>query len=166
MSDERLGIMQQRRIEAAVIKPIYEEMKAQLGAAAAQDIIKAAIAKSATDAAQEFAAEVGGKTNMSTFQDIFKHWLKGGALEKEDLKRDERDFHFNVVRCKYAEMYKEMGVGEIGHLLSCHRDATFVEGYDDRIELQRTQTIMGGASHCDFRYHFNSDREKTPAGDG
>jgi RNA-binding protein YhbY len=66
-----------------VIKPIYEEMKAQLGAAAAQDIIKAAIAKSATDAAQEFAAEVGGKTNMSTFQDIFKHWLKGGALEKE-----------------------------------------------------------------------------------
>ena len=166
MSEERLGILEQRRIEAAVIKPIYEEMKAQLGAEAAQAIIKAAIAMSAIDAGQQFAAEVEGETDLRAFQEIGKHWLKGGALEKDYLKRDDEDYHFNVVRCKYAEMYLEMGVGEIGHLLSCHRYATFVEGFDNRIELQRTQTIMGGASHCDFRYHFYSDREKTPVENG
>ena len=42
--------------------------------------------------------------------------------------------------------------GEIGHLLSCQRDATFCEGYDKRLRLTRTQTIMQGASHCDFNY--------------
>jgi hypothetical protein len=47
-----------------------------------------------------------------------------------------------------------MGLGEIGHLLSCQRDGTFCEGYDDRIKLKRTQTIMQGASHCDFDYTF------------
>jgi hypothetical protein len=65
---------------------------------------------------------------------------------------------FNVTRCRYAEMYKEMGLGEIGHLLSCNRDATFCEGYDDRIELKRTQTIMQGASHCDFDYKLVEEK--------
>ena len=56
-----------------------------------------------------------------------------------------------------AEMYRAMGLGEIGHLLSCQRDGTFCEGYDPRIKLQRTQTIMQGASHCDFDYTFEED---------
>jgi hypothetical protein len=50
-----------------------------------------------------------------------------------------------------------MGLGEIGHLLSCQRDGTFCEGYDDRIKLKRTQTIMQGATHCDFDYTFKKD---------
>ena len=59
---------------------------------------------------------------------------------------------FNVTCCKYAEMYRDMGLGEIGRLLSCQRDATFCEGYDKRMRLKRTQTIMQGAGHCDFHY--------------
>jgi hypothetical protein len=35
-------------------------------------------------------------------------------------------------------------------LLSCQRDATFCESYDNRLKLTRTQAIMQGASHCDF----------------
>ena len=56
------------------------------------------------------------------------------------------------IRLRYPEMYREMGLGEIGHLLSCQRDATFCEGYDKRLKLERTQTIMQGASYCDFKY--------------
>ena len=61
----------------------------------------------------------------------------------------------NVTRCRYAEMYRDMGLGEIGHLLSCNRDGTFCEGYDSRIRFVRTQTLMQGASHCDFRYTYD-----------
>ena len=53
------------------------------------------------------------------------------------------------------EMYRDMGLGEIGHLLSCQRDATFCEGYDKRLKLTRTQTIMQGASYCDFNYKLD-----------
>jgi hypothetical protein len=56
-------------------------------------------------------------------------------------------------------MYRAMGLGAIGHILSCNRDGTFCEGYDDRIKLARSQTIMGGADHCDFRYRFAPDDE-------
>ena len=47
-----------------------------------------------------------------------------------------------------------MGLGEIGHLLSCNRDGAFCEGYDPKLKLERSQTIMQGASHCDFDYTF------------
>jgi hypothetical protein len=49
-------------------------------------------------------------------------------------------------------MYREMGLADLGALLSCNRDGSFCDGYDPRLKLTRTQTIMGGADHCDFRY--------------
>ena len=73
-------------------------------------------------------------------------------MEMEVKEQTETSYVFNVTRCKYAEMYRDMGLGEIEHLLSCQRDATFCEGYDKRIRLKRTQTIMPGATHCDFQY--------------
>ena len=48
-----------------------------------------------------------------------------------------------------------MGLGEIGGLLSCNRDGAFCEGYDPKLKLHRSQTIMQGASHCDFRYSYD-----------
>ena len=43
MATESLGILEQRRIEAAFAKGIYEEMKAQLGEAQAKAIMSTAI---------------------------------------------------------------------------------------------------------------------------
>ncbi len=52
-----------------------------------------------------------------------------------------------------------MGLGDIGHLLSCNRDGDFCIGYNPKMELTRTQTIMKGAPYCDFRYRLKSDKE-------
>ena len=108
------------------------------------------------------AAEVGGKTSLASFQAKQDLWTRGDALRIDVLETSEDKYRFNVTMCRYAQMYKEMGLGEIGHLLSCQRVGTFCEGYDPRLKLQRTQTIMQGASHCDFRYRME-DGEK-PAG--
>jgi hypothetical protein len=100
---------------------------------------------------------VGGQTSLQTFIDRQELWIRGGALEREVLEQSDTKYRFNVTRCKYAEMYRAMGLGEIGHLLSCQRDGTFCEGYDKRLRLKRTQTIMQGASHCDFDYTYDKD---------
>ena len=36
--------------------------------------------------------------------------------------------------------------------LSCQRDFSLAEGFSPEIQLTRTQTLMGGASFCDFRF--------------
>tara|TARA_R110002012_G_scaffold73390_1_gene187080 strand:- start:339 stop:806 length:468 start_codon:yes stop_codon:yes gene_type:complete len=152
-----LPIIELRRIEANVIKPLYEEMVAEVGAAAAQKIVGNAIRKAAIAQARTFAERDGPDRDMRSFQNLYSLWTHGGALETEELERTEDSFHFNVTRCRYAEMYKEMGLGEIGHLLSCNRDGSFCEGYSDKIRMERGQTIMSGASHCDFRYRYEGE---------
>jgi hypothetical protein len=54
-------------------------------------------------------------------------------------------------------MYRAMGLGHIGHLLSCNRDGTFAEGFEPALTLGRTQTIMQGAKRCTFRYRLRRD---------
>ena len=150
-------IIERRRIEAELLKEVYKTLKAKLGREAAQELIAESVRRSAIAQAAGFAASTPGGTSLQSFVDIQRHWTAGGALEIETVGRDATHFAFNVTRCRYAEMYRAMGLGEIGHLLSCQRDGAFCEGYDPKLKMERTQTIMGGASHCDFRYHYEED---------
>ena len=154
-----IGILARRTIEAGIIAPIYREMCAQLGEQKAQAILDKAIREAAIGAARSFAARTPGGTSLRSFQDLLHLWTQDNALTIDILKQTDTEFHFNVRRCRYAETYREMGLGPIGHLLSCNRDAAFCEGYDPRLKLERTQTLMQGASHCDFRYRLNEKAE-------
>jgi L-2-amino-thiazoline-4-carboxylic acid hydrolase len=57
-----------------------------------------------------------------------------------------------VAECRYAEFYQELGEPELGFLLVCSADLSLADGFGPDVKLTRTQTIMQGASHCDFRY--------------
>jgi hypothetical protein len=154
MSDE-IGILRQRTIEAAFAKEVYDEMAAELGEERAKEILARAVIRMAKAAGAEWAKKApGGKTDLATFEGTLPAWTKDDALSIEVVKRTPSEFHFNVTRCRYAETYKAMGIGHLGAILSCNRDGTFCEGYDPRLKLTRTRTIMGGASHCDFRYRL------------
>src|SRR5689334_24513074 len=153
-----LPMIERRRIEAEILKPVYEELVRRLGEAAAEDILTAAIRQSAIAQGRRYAEAAGGATSLDGFADLLPQWTAGGALEIDVQHRDPGRFDFNVTRCRYAEMYRAMGLGKIGHILSCNRDGTFCEGYDARITLERAQTIMGGAPHCDFRYRFTPSK--------
>lgn len=145
-----------RRLQAQVIGPIFAEMVAQLGEAKAAEILDSAIRKAAVAEGKYFAEKTGGKTSMADFIKLYENWTADGALEMKVLKADETSFDFDITRCRYAETYKEMGLGKIGHLLSCNRDGTFCEGYDPNITLERKQTIMEGAPCCTFRYRYKA----------
>jgi len=149
-----LPIIELRRIEANIIKPIYEEMAAELGEEKARRILGAAIRKNAIEQGRTLAAASEESPSIAGFANLLERWKVNDALRIEVLEQDDEHFDFNVVRCRYSEMYRDMGLGDLGALLSCNRDGAFCEGYDSRLELTRTQTIMSGASHCNFRYRW------------
>ncbi|UPY38049.1 L-2-amino-thiazoline-4-carboxylic acid hydrolase [Sediminicoccus sp. KRV36] len=146
-----LSILEQRRIEAAFAKGIFEEMAATLGEEQATAILTRAIVKLARQAGATIAAEAPAPS-IQHFADAMERWKLDDALRIEVLRQDETHFDFNVTRCRYAESYREMGLAKLGAVLSCNRDGAFCEGYDPKLKLERTQTIMGGATHCNFRY--------------
>ena len=51
-----------------------------------------------------------------------------------------------------ATMGASLGEPELGFLLVCTGDFAVADGFGSDIKLTRTQTIMQGADHCDFRY--------------
>jgi hypothetical protein len=161
---DEMGVLARRRIEAAIIAPIYDEMRQAFGEERAQGILRRAIRRAAIETGKALAAKAPGGPDLRSFQEIQHLWTEDDALRVEVLEASDETFDFNVTRCRYAETYREMGLGEIGHLLSCNRDGAFCEGYDPRIKLKRTQTIMAGASHCDFRYRFEPQTESKPRG--
>lgn len=155
-SDVEIGFLQRRRIEANIIAPIYQTMCAELGQAKAVEIIRDAIAQDARKSGAEFAAQMQEGPSIQAFVGIQELWRRGGALETTTVEQNDNTFEFHVTRCRYAEMYREMGLEEIGDLLSCVRDAEFIVGFNPDISFTRTQTLMQGATHCDFRYSINS----------
>lgn len=148
-----IGILARRRIEAEIIKPIYEILVRELGRDRAGEIIGEAVSGAAVEAGRQFAArEPGGQVDLKTFAGLQHLWTKDDALHIDVLASDAQQFDYDVTRCRYAEMYQEMGLGEIGHLLSCNRDSEFIKGYAPSVDLSRTTTIMSGAERCNFRY--------------
>jgi len=154
-----LPILQQRRIEANILKHVYENLSERFGKEQAREIVQETVSQSAIEQGKTFADQIDGDPNLKDFYDILPLWSRDGALEIDVLEASPDKLDFNVKRCRYSEMYREMGIGEIGDLLSCQRDGDFCIGYNAEIEFRRTQTIMGGASHCDFRYSLVQDQE-------
>ncbi len=151
-TDTPMPILTQRRIEAAFAKGIYDEMVAALGAETAKRILSNAVIKMAQSTAAAMAAEMPGGGTLGNFRAIQPRWTAEDALQIQPVKSTATEEHFNVTRCRYADMYRAMGLEELGAILSCNRDGAFCEGWHKNMKMTRTQTIMGGAAHCDFRY--------------
>src|SRR6185312_10830907 len=126
-------------------------VQAELGVEKTLALVRRVVADLARAGGAELARALG-EASLTAFADSLDRWSEGGALEIELLERSPERLSFNVTRCRYAEMYRALGLADLGSSLSCQRDFALVEGFNPAIRLQRTQTIMQGASHCDFRF--------------
>ena len=147
-----IPILLRRRIEAMMLKHVLDVITERSGKDEAEAVIGKACSRSAIEQGKQMAEALDKAPDLADFAAILPNWTREDALEIEPIETSDEKMDFNVTRCRYSEMYKEMGLGDIGHLLSCNRDGDFCVGFNPEIKLSRTQTIMKGAKHCDFRY--------------
>ncbi len=148
-----LPLLQRREIEAGVIAPLFRAFAAEVGEARAREIVGGVIRDLAKQAG---CAAAASGNDLAHLKQAIEKWIEGGALELTVLRDDAEAFEFNVTRCRFAEMYARLGLADLGGLLSCARDAAMIDGFNPAIHFERTQTIMEGAPHCDFRYRTTS----------
>lgn len=151
--NQRIGVLTRREVEARFLKPLVEALSDEFGRERVLAIVGAAIVKLAQEQGAELHELMGGGS-ASHFIDSRRFWTKDDALEIEILEQNETRVSYNVTRCRYAELYQSLGLAEIGATLSCNRDFALIGGFNPEASLVRTQTIMEGATHCDFRYTF------------
>ncbi len=154
-----IGVLKRREIEARILAPLIDALAAEFGRERVIEVARRVIVQVARQQGRALAEEVGG-SSLAHFARSKEAWVKGGALETELLQQTDRAYDFNVTRCRYAEMYRALGIPELGSVLSCGRDFALGEGFNPALKLTRTQTIMEGAPFCDFRYRLEPLEEK------
>ena len=156
-----LTLLAQREVEAKIVGPIVRGFVAELGPDRALEIVREVVAGLARDRGAELARAVG-EASLAAFAADIDRWREGGSLEIEFLDRGPDRLDFNVTRCRYAEMYRALGLADLGGSLSCQRDFALIEGFNPSIQLSRTQTLMEGATHCDFRFRTPETGDSDP----
>jgi hypothetical protein len=146
-----LPLLKQREIEAQIVGPLVRAMIAEFGAERALKLVRDVVSDLARQSGSSLARWLG-ESSLLAFAQALELWKEEDALEIDLLEKTPERLSFNVTRCRYAEMYRALGLGDLGSSLSCRRDFALIEGFNPEIELTRTQTLMEGAAFCDFRF--------------
>lgn len=147
-----VSILQQAKIQAQVLVPLAKALQAELGEERANALLRRVLGDLYRRYGEAFWRAKRESGLGSAMASAFVAYARDDALDYEVVEQSRDSFDIDVTRCRYAEFYKELGEPELGFLLVCSADFALAEGFGTDVELARTQTIMQGASHCDFRY--------------
>jgi L-2-amino-thiazoline-4-carboxylic acid hydrolase-like protein len=143
--------LERRKIEGRVLIPFIQVLRERFGESAMRDVVDEMVRRFAAEDGARWAATYG-KTTASMRTVAQELWAGGGGMEVQVLGESEDHLDFNITRCRYAEFYQELGLSDLGFRIQCNRDKAMLAGFNDEIELSRSQTIMEGAPCCDFRF--------------
>jgi hypothetical protein len=147
-----IPVIQQAKIQAQVLVPLIKALQAELGEERANALVRSALGDIYRRFGEEFWRTKNEKSLGKAVASAFATYARDDALDYRVIEQSEDAFEFDVTRCRYAEFYQELGEPELGFLLVCSADFSVAEGFGPDVKLTRTQTIMQGAGHCDFRY--------------
>jgi hypothetical protein len=148
-----IPLIEQVKVQAHMLVPLVKALQAELGEERANALVRRALGDLYRSYGEKWWRSQGARSfeekMASTFATLYG---AGDALKYEVVKEAPDAFEVNVTECRYAQFYRKIGAPELGFLLTCSADFSHAEGFDPGVQLTRTQTIMQGASHCDFRY--------------
>jgi hypothetical protein len=150
-----IGILKRREIEARLLAPIVDALGDKFGRQEVLEVVRNVVSGIARQQGRELATRLG-RNDLQAFGTSVEPWSRNDALQLRILDQNESVLNFDVTKCRYAELYRALGIEELGSILSCGRDATFIEGYNEEIALERKHTILQGSSTCDFRFSKRS----------
>jgi L-2-amino-thiazoline-4-carboxylic acid hydrolase-like protein len=152
-----IPVIEQAKIQAQVLVPLVKALQAELGEERANAIVRKVLADVYRRLGEQWWRAKESKHVGENMALAFTSFAKGDALDYSVRAQSQDTYEFDVTGCRYAQFYKELGEPELGFLLVCSLDFPFAEGFGPDIKLTRTQTIMQGAGHCDFRYRRQKD---------
>jgi hypothetical protein len=156
-----IPLIEQVKIQAQVLVPLVKALQAELGEERANAIVRQALGDLYRKYGEKWWRMQGARNLGEKLASAFDRFAAGDALDYEVIKQAPDAFEVNVTGCRYAEFYKEIGAPELGFLLTCSADFPMSAGFGTDVQFTRTQTIMQGASHCDFRYALKQNERDT-----
>jgi len=132
------------KIQARTLIPIIKAFEAELGKENTHQKVGETIAASLADLLFKLFQRRDMHPSEVDFGDT--------PTVSDILENTDNSFAYNVTKCGFAEYFRNKGEQEIGYLMTCGTDFAVADALCQNWDFSRTQTIMEGASHCDFRY--------------
>ena len=148
----RVPLIEQVKIQAQILVPLVKALQVELGRERKHDLVRRTLGDIYRRYGQEFRRRKDEENVGHPMASAFASYGRGDALDYELRDQSHDGVEIVVTRCQYAAFFKEIGEPELGFLLVCSADFPLAEGIDPTVKLTRTQTIMQGASCCDFHY--------------
>src|SRR5262245_51040780 len=148
----KVPVIEQAKIQARVLVPLVSALQAELGEDRANAIVRKALGDMYRRLGEKWWRARDTQSLGQNMSSAFAKFAAGDALDYRVVAQSEDAIDIDVTGCRYAQFYKELGAPELGFLLVCGSDFPMAEGFGPDIKFTRTQTIMQGATHCDFRY--------------
>jgi L-2-amino-thiazoline-4-carboxylic acid hydrolase len=151
-------LLDQVKIQAQVLVPVLQAFREEFGAERANRVAWKAL----ENWRREFVRDMmKALPSEGAPVERWRSWNQAGApfigdaVDFEPVKDDSDSVEFNITGCRFAQFFRELREPELEFALLCSFDNTAAEevGEGD-VKLNRTQTIMQGADHCDFRYQL------------
>jgi hypothetical protein len=151
-----ISVLEQAKIQAQVLVPLVKALQVELGEERANAVVRKALGDVYRRLGEQWWRSKQSKHVGENMARAFAAFAKGDAIDYSVRAQSPDAYDIDVTGCRYAQFYQELGEPELGFLLVCSLDFPFAEGFGAGVQLTRTQTIMQGASHCDFRYRRDS----------
>ena len=147
-------VLLRREIEALMIKPFIDEFEKELGHEKTYAIVERVVGEIANKMGAEY-AEMLGSNDLEAMHSQEEAWTVYDALEMEEvISEDNTVLNQTIKRCAYVDMYKRIGMEDLGYTLSCMRDEFFYQGFNPDMKMTRSKTLMTGGDCCDFCFRF------------
>lgn len=143
--------IEKRRIEAEALIPFIEELERLMPFETINYLMTKANKKEAYTRGETSAVNQSLETIETLFEDV-NTWGNDEDMKIIFIEKTKKTLSFDVTKCPYHTLYKELGIKRYGHALSCCRDESFARGLNKNLILRRNKTLMEGDDCCDFRY--------------
>jgi hypothetical protein len=138
---------------------VWQALTRELGEERVLPVLEKLVSESATRAGhaaarQALASDSAAEDAFAAFHAYLRkpnHFWRH-VLTYAIVEDTPQAFEVRVTECLWATTFRELGAAELGYVLICHPDFAYCQGFDPRIRLRRTKTLMQGECHCDHRW--------------
>jgi hypothetical protein len=132
--------------------PVLQGLAKEFGEDHFLQVLKKVASECALKAGQDAARQLSSN-DLAAFKAAGEPGHFGKHVFTLEMVEDTpQAFEVRVTECLYAKTFREMGAAELGYSLICHRDYADCQGFNPKITMTRSKTLMQGDDCCNHRF--------------
>jgi hypothetical protein len=150
------GSAQNRRPKAQVSRRLRHELRGRFQNGLREKfvaLLKGVIDEYAKEQSAAYAKKLGKNDLAAYTQDMRQlnpFWQH--ALTFQVVEDTPKAFEIKVTECIWAKTFREAKAADLGYVLSCYGDFAAAQGFNPKMRMSRTKTLMQGEDSCNHRY--------------